>query len=308
MNKYHVIKRDSGLNVTSNKRRKKGLDWFTQTKIGSKPQGAKCEIGDVAYIYIIDYGVVAKGEIRDIKISSFNLLEDVFNFIKKEAKYKNTTGAKSFWGNEVINKLSSRTDGKLNYYVLEVQIDLELLDEAILLDPNNSKLKGQNSWVYLDNSIEEYKIQSNELSSIIPPQLRQKIQIAFNSVGNDFVYDIDHFVPKKWGGPGNIIENLIPLNFSTNRYKSDKIPSGLFYVASSNKKISNKVESKFFKEKYHKKQSFLTELEAKDDAKKITNVIKEILSFDEIKTFYNDVRKFHLGSKIEKILNKQQIH
>ena len=304
MKKYHVIKRDSGLNVTSNKRRKKGLDWFTQTKIGSRPLGSKCEIGDIAYIYIIDYGVVAKGEIRDIKISSFSFLEDVFRFIKKEAKYKNTTGAKSFWGNEVINKLSSRTDGKLNYYVLEVEIDLELLDEAILLDPNNSKLKGQNSWVYLNDPIEEYKIQSNELSSIIPPQLRQKIQIAFNSKSNDFVYDIDHFVPKKWGGPGNIIENLIPLNFSTNRNKSDKIPSGLFYVASSNKKILNKIESKYFKEKYHKKDGFLSELEAKDDAKRITNAIKEILSFDEIKTFYNDVRKFHYGSKIEKILDK----
>ena len=303
MNKYHVIKRDSGLNVTSNKRRKKGLDWFTQTKIGSRPSGSKCEIGDIAYIYIIDYGVVAKGEIRDIKISSFSFLEDVFSFIKKEAKYKNTTGAKSFWGNEVINKLSSRTDGKLNYYVLEVQVDLELLDEAILLDPNNSKLKGQNSWIYLNDPIEEYKIQSNELSSIIPPQLRQKIQIAFNSVSNDFVYDIDHFVPKKWGGPGNIIENLIPLNLSTNRNKSDKIPSGLFYVASSNKKISNKIESKYFKEKYHKKDTFLKELEAKDDAKRITNAIKEILSFEEIKTFYNDVRKFHYGSKIEKILD-----
>ena len=304
MKKYHVIKRDSGLNVTSKKKKKKGLDWFTQTKIGSRPLGSKCEIGDIAYIYIIDYGVVAKGEIRDIKISSFSFLEDVFRFIKKEAKYKNTTGAKSFWGNEVINKLSSRTDGKLNYYVLEVEIDLELLDEAILLDPNNSKLKGQNSWVYLNDPIEEYKIQSNELSSIIPPQLRQKIQIAFNSKSNDFVYDIDHFVPKKWGGPGNIIENLIPLNFSTNRNKSDKIPSGLFYVASSNKKILNKIESKYFKEKYHKKDGFLNELEAKDDAKRITNAIKEILSFDEIKTFYNDVRKFHYGSKIEKILDK----
>ena len=304
MKKYHVIKRDSGLNVTSNKRRKKGLDWFTQTKIGSRPLGSKCEIGDIAYIYIIDYGVVAKGEVRDIKISSFSFLEDVFSFIKKEAKYKNTTGAKSFWGNEVINKLSSRTNGELNYYVLEVQIDLELLDEAIILDPNNSKLNHQNSWVYLNDPIEEYKIQSNELSSIIPPQLRQKIQIAFNSVSNEFVYDIDHFVPKKWGGPGNIIENLIPLNLSTNRNKSDKIPSGLFHVASSNKKISNKIESKYFKEKYHKKDSFLKELDAKDDAKKITNAVKEILSFEEIKTFYNDVRKFHYGSQIEKILDK----
>ena len=43
MNKYHVIKRDSDLNVTSNKRRKKGQDWFTQTKIGSRPLGSKCK-------------------------------------------------------------------------------------------------------------------------------------------------------------------------------------------------------------------------------------------------------------------------
>lgn len=306
MNKYHVIKRDSGLNVTSNTRRKKGLDWFTQTKIGTKPLGSKCEIGDIAYIYIIDYGVVAKGKIKNKKISSFNFLEDVFNFIKKEAKYKNTTGAKSFWGNEVINKLSTRENGKLNYYVLEVQIDLELLDEAIILDTNNSKLKGQNSWVYLDEPIEEYKIQSDELSPIIPPQLRQKIQIAFNSVSSDFVYDIDHFVPKNWGGPGNIIENLIPLNLSTNRNKSDKIPSGLFYVANSNKKISNKIESKYFKEKYHKKECFMKELDAKDDAKKITNLVKEILTFEEIKTFYNDIRKFHFPG-IEKILNEREI-
>ena len=32
---------------------------------------------------------------------------------------------------------------------------------------------------------------------------------------------------------------------------------------------------------------------------------KHIRNVDEIKTFYNDVRKFHYGSKIEKILDKQ---
>jgi hypothetical protein len=306
MHKYHVIKRDSGLNVTSKTRRKKGLDWFTQTKIGTKPHGSKCEIGDIAYIYIKGYGVVAKGKIKNKKISSFNFLEDIFNFIKKEAKYKNTIGAKSFWGNDVMDKLSTKENGKLNYYVLEVQIDLELLDEVIILDPDNSKLNNRNPWVYLDEPIEEYKIQSDELSPIIPPQLRQKIQIAFNSVDSDFVYDIDHCVPKNCGGPGNIIENLIPLNLSTNRYKSDKIPSGLFYVANSNKKISNKIKSKYFKEKYHKKGCFMKERDAKDDAKKITNLVKEILTFEEIKTFYNDVRKFHYPG-IEKILNEKEI-
>jgi len=47
------------------------------------------------------------------------------------------------------------------------------------------------------------------------------------------------------------------------------------------------------------------ELDAKDDAKKITNLVKEILTFEEIKTFYNDVRKFHFPG-IEKILNEKE--
>ena len=303
MIKYHVIKRDSDLNVESNKRRKKGLHWYTQTRMRGKPVGSRCDIGDIAYIYIIDYGVVAKGKIKDKRISSFENITDIFHFINKEAKYRNTVGANSFWGNDVINKLSKKLNQKFNYQVLEVQLELELLDEAIILDSDNSKFTNQGSWVYLDEPIEEYETKSDELSPIIPPQLRQKIQIAFNSVSDDFVYDIDHFVPKNWGGPGNIIENLIPLNLSTNRNKSDKIPSGLFYIASTNSKISNKVESKYFNGKYHKKDGFLNELDAKDDAKKITNAVKDHLSLDEIKDFYNDVRKFHYGSEIEKLLN-----
>ena len=94
MNIYHVIKRDSVLNVTSNTRRKKGLNWFTQTKLGTKPHGSKCEIGDIAYIYIIDYGVVAKGKIKNKKISSVivithNSKDKYLNKILKEISKKN---------------------------------------------------------------------------------------------------------------------------------------------------------------------------------------------------------------------------
>ena len=33
------------------------------------------------------------------------------------------------------------------------------------------------------------------------------------------------------GGPGNIIENLVPIGFSLNRYKNDSIPKSFFIVA-----------------------------------------------------------------------------
>jgi uncharacterized membrane protein YgaE (UPF0421/DUF939 family) len=70
------------------------------------------------------------------------------------------------------------------------------------------------------------------------------------------------------------------------------------------KKYQIKLNLNILKKNIIKKDTFLKELEAKDDAKRITNAIKEILSFEEIKTFYNDVRKFHYGSEIEKILDK----
>ena len=40
--------------------------------------------------------------------------------------------------------------------------------------------------------------------------------------------------PKHFGGPGNIIENLVPVGFSLNRYKSDSIPRSFLQVALEN--------------------------------------------------------------------------
>ena len=46
-------------------------------------------------------------------IIAINKVDKIRTCYQKEAMYKNTTGAKSFWGNEVITKLSTRENGKL---------------------------------------------------------------------------------------------------------------------------------------------------------------------------------------------------
>ena len=58
------------------------------------------------------------------------------------------------------------------------------------------------------------------------------------------------------------------------------------------------IKSKYFNEKYFSKTNFFKEIEAKEDAKKITNIISELDMID-IKKFYGDVRRFHYGNHFE---------
>ena len=62
----------------------------------------------------------------------------------------------------------------------------------------------------------------------IPTKVREEIYHKYKININEHPVDIDHFVPLSIGGPGNIIENLIPVGPSINRRKGDKIPSKLF--------------------------------------------------------------------------------
>jgi hypothetical protein len=238
---YHLIKRNEELNGNNGKKHKKGEHWYVQTSLLKKPVGSKAQINDVAYIYEVDYGVWAQGEICAIEeIIEFNNLRDVVSFAVNEARYKNN----SYWGQEILNKLSNKVDDDFRYFVLQVKINQKLLDTVISLDQENPILKSQNSWITLEHPIEFYAFKSDELSPIISPKLRTQIQLKFNSVSKEFVYDVDHFIPKYVGGPGNIEENLIPLSLSVNRWKSNRIPSGLFFVASDFLEV-HQIKSKY---------------------------------------------------------------
>ena len=103
--------------------------------------------------------------------------------------------------------------------------------------------------------------------------------------------DIDHFVPKSSGGPGNIIENLVPVGFSLNRYKSNSIPTGLFKVASEMPSLKKFCKEEFVEGHpgFLRKKRYPT---AYDNAKRINDIVAE-LPIDEAKEFYRNVMQKH---------------
>ena len=157
---------------------------------------------------------------------------------------------------------------------------------------------GRNKKVYRSNnenpdcSLKQVK----KLDPKIPGDLRLKIYSFFNqnySIGH--LIDIDHFVPKSAGGPGNIIENLVPIGLSLNRYKSDSIPRSFFEVAlnddfKTNFKVFEKEILKLLKnnEKFIRKKDYPNSI---DLAREMNAVVSEWKKMDEIKNFYFEVNK-----------------
>jgi CRISPR/Cas system Type II protein with McrA/HNH and RuvC-like nuclease domain len=101
----------------------------------------------------------------------------------------------------------------------------------------------------------------------------------------EHIIDIDHFVPRSIGGPGNIIENLIPISASINRKKSNHVPSKLLDLAKQfgEKKPNNLVVS-------HDK--FYSDRENLNLAKRIVEKIN-FQTDNELRITYRTIRDFH---------------
>jgi len=300
--KTWLIKRNAEINSNQYKTKKKGIQWYTQTvaindfKSSRKPAGSNSKKGDIVYIYQTEVGIWGRGKVvsgcEDVNnFHQFYNIRDVIEFSKTKAKYKND----SFWGNVILGKLFDKEDNKFTLSIFEVKLEIEILDQHISVHEKRIP-SGQVSWSELVNGIEEIKTKKNELSGIIPPSLRHKIQTKFNlQLNQELVLDIDHHVPKSIGGPGNIEENLVPLNPSINRYKGAKIPEGLFEVANEYPEIILKDEFKLLQKKERDKlrieedYPFLEFKTAQDEAMRIVEIVNSF-DFEEAKKFYKKVR------------------
>ena len=148
---------------------------------------------------------------------------------------------------------------------------------------------------YLKNP--DYNLKTvHKLDSKIPGDLRLKIVSILNqdnSIGH--LIDIDHFVPKSVGGPGNIIENLVPVGFSLNRYKSDSIPRSFFQVAlESDFKDSLIGFHKDIIKILEDKSQFIRKSKSpksNDLARQINDVISNWSDMRKIRKFYQEVNK-----------------
>lgn len=220
--------------------KKKGYFELIITKRNLDPPSCKLVRGNLVYVAETSGGIYAKGMVTEsLPVKECETVKEALNYSKK---FKDD----SYWFNKIRSfqeKLSKEKGYKLKCH--EYFINQKLLPKTI---PYNGPLREYDAAVkrglmtvffelrqvdidYLKNP--NYNLKKvHSLDSKIPGDLRLKIVSFFNqdrSIGH--LIDIDHFVPQSVGGPGNIIENLVPVGFSLNRYKSDSIPRSFFQVA-----------------------------------------------------------------------------
>lgn len=311
--RYHILNRRD-IETSARKKRRAGEGWTTESRIGSRPPGFYAtegadKRGDIVYINLSGYGVVARGEIIDRTANTFFSIEEVLDFVRsKKAKDK----SRLFWGGIILDKCKTISKTK-PLHVLEILSRYDLLPHLIRLDPKKFK----NRWSYrtLDGPLEDKEnYQEENFNPLIPNHLKRDIQIISNQFSKDFVFDVDHFVPKSCGGPGNIIENLIPLNSSVNRGKSDSIPAGLFEEARKYPAIINhpdvlKIKSDYLSaERKYSITEFFENAKARDLAKIIIRIINaKDFNIDEAKSFYKHVRDFHFPKFSDILENNKQL-
>jgi len=295
-----LIIRDSEINNEVHKPKKKGIQWYTETRTNSindpaRPSGSKSKKDDEVYIYQKNYAIWAKGKVleggdKKENFHEFTTLRDVANFSQTKAKHKNNT----FWGKRILDRLGKKKDGEFKFIVFEAKLELEPIDPIFI-----SEKKMLPPWSQLKENIEDLKVKKEELSTTIPPSLMTDIhyKAAAARKGSVVGLDIDHIVPKIIGGPGNIEENLIAIPASVNRHKGAKIPEGLFKIAKTKEyKQLFSEEFKFFKDKErerikHGNEVLLRGQEVRVEAAKIVDIINTRLDFEKAKEFYKRVKK-----------------
>ena len=304
--KSYLIKRSNSFrDLKKNNSKKKGYFEITISKNKRNPPSHKLKMQDIIYVAETSGGIYAKGEV----IETFPV--DVFSTIEEVLDYSKQFNDDSYWLDKIRlfkDKLSS--DSNYNLRCHQYFINQKLIKRTI---PYNGPLKKFDASIkrglasiffelkekdvkYLNENPDYSLKQVKKLDPKIPGDLRLKIYSFLNqnySIGH--LIDIDHFIPKSAGGPGNIIENLVPIGLSLNRYKSDSIPRSFFEVALNegfkrNFKVFEKEilklsknNKKFIRKKDHPNLIHL--------AREMNALVSKWEKMDEIKKFYFEVNK-----------------
>jgi hypothetical protein len=283
-------------------KRNQSLKGYSQGTILDMPISNKLKIGDIIYVAEKDYGIYAKGTVTKVHdIVRFNNIEEILNYYTNN-KIKDA----SYWL-EFIQRLSKEklTNPYAVFSFQEFFINQKILEKVVTYSGELEKLKKIQVSIYeipdsIISLIENPTTNIvNELESKIPNSLRLDLYSLFNKNYKLSTWiDIDHFVPQSIGGPGNIPENLVPVGFNLNRYKSDLIPIGLFYTARNYPLLQMYCEKYFFETK----ESFIKSPEITDKATKIIERVKT-MDMNSIRTFFKKVLEYHHPSYIEIIEN-----
>lgn len=269
---------------------------FTDSQKQPLPKDLK--VGDTIYVAETGWGIYATGKVTSV------IEPEVCTSIEEILKLASSRKPKDekYWLDKITrfhqeNILDSKP--KLAFKFQEYFIDQKLLDRPLPLIDGLARLsqKGLASAIIklTDEEVAfiqkpNYQPQSFALSTNIPYALKLDLYGFFNTncAVQHFV-DIDHFVPQSIKGPGNIIENLVPIGLGLNRYKSNSIPKGLFLEAMNHSELNQMVK----KELVNSKEDFLTDKDAKDLALKITTTVNDWNDLNKIRAFYRSVLQHH---------------
>lgn len=288
MPKQHLVKKskeyvDQGL-VTPGK----GKTYYCETKINGAPSGHKLAVGDTVYVAEAGYAIIAKGSVTDVYIQKIYSLEELFTYVNRS----NIRGEK-YWFRIAMGKIFNNPKFE-SLSIMEYAIESNPLKCPV---PLGEEFSHQSSWYYLpDNFVLPRIPRSLDLSSEIPASLRYQIYYKWMVGKKSCFVDIDHFVPKSVGGPGNIEENLHLVGLSINRRKSNSIPAGLFVIADRNQMLAKNFSG--YARKSQKlfnanETPFFTDSESKRVAKDIVTEVNS-QSLEKVRQFYLEVKKLHM--------------
>lgn len=253
--------------------------WRCEVKRNGSPTGTNAQAGEEIYIAQNGYAIFAKGIISEIKeVKQVTSMAELVKYALKESQVKDPL----YW----MSKLEEycELEEPFKVFIFEYFIsDVEQFDYCIPLDKQFLK---QSVWYYLEDDYSfDIPKANNELTMHIPTKVRQEVFHRFNIDAKELIVDVDHFVPKSAGGPGNIIENLVPISPSINRRKSDDIPSKLFDLG---KKFNVSVPKgvKVGHDIFYPKKSY---------AKVVKQIVEAInqQSIEKIRADYNEIRVYH---------------
>ena len=269
---------------------------FTDSQKQPLPKDLK--VSDIIYVSETGWGIYAIGKVTAVNNPVVcTSIEEILTLASKrkpkDEKYWLDKLTRFYWGNVLGSKHT------LAFKFQEYFVDQKLLDRPLPLIDGLSRLSQKGFASSIIKLTEEeiafiqkpnYKLKNFVLSPNIPYALKLDIYGFFNTncAVQHFV-DIDHFVPKSIGGPGNIIENLVPIGLGLNRYKSNSIPVGLIKEALNHAELSHLVK----KHMLNADKDFLADKEAKDVALKITKQVNSWDDQNKIRTFYRSVLLHH---------------
>lgn len=303
-NSYLIKRSNSFRDLEKNNSKKKGYFEIITSKKRRNPASSKIEKDDIIYVAETSGGIYAKGKvIKSCNVDEFSTIDEVLDYSKQ---FKDD----SYWLDKIRSfkkKLSKNPNYRLRchqYFINQKLLPTTIPYNGSLKNYDASQVRGLASVFftlkkqdveYLNNPDYSLK-QINKLDPEIPGDLRLRIHSFFNQnskIGH--LIDIDHFVPKSAGGPGNIIENLVPVGFSLNRYKSNLIPKSFFVIASRSHYVAHfrdfekeialvlKVEKQFISKKDFSGVIELT--------RSLNGVIASWTNFEETRKFYFEVNK-----------------